>query len=58
MYMICDMFNTTLQQIVLEKLTQGLKLPFKMNTPTYSEIMFEKALTYGHKNLKKVIQSR
>ena len=56
--MICDMFNTTLQQIVLEKLTQGLKLPFKMNTPTYSEIMFEKALTYGHKNLKKVIQSR
>ena len=40
MYMMCGMFNIALQQIILEKLIQGLNLPFKMNTPTYSEIMF------------------
>ena len=57
MYMLCGMFNITLQQIILEKLIQGLNLPFKMNTPTYSEIMFGKALTYGYKNLNKVILS-
>ena len=57
MYMMCGMFNITLQQIILEKLIQGLNLPFKMNTPTYSEIMFSEALTYGYKNLNKVILS-
>ena len=55
MYMMCDMFNITLQQIILEKLIQGLKLLFKMNTATYSEIMFGEALTYGYKNPNKVI---
>ena len=54
---MCGMFNITLQQIILEKLIQGLNLPFKMNTPTYSEIMFGEALTYGYKNLNKVILS-
>ena len=57
MYMMCGMFNITLQQIILEKLIQGLNLPFKMNTPTYSEIMFGEVLTYGYKNLNKVILS-
>ena len=57
MYMMCGMFNITLQQIILEKLIQGLNLPFKMNTPTYFEIMFGEALTYGYKNLNKVILS-
>ena len=57
MYMMCGMFNITLQQIILEKLIQGLNLPFKMNTPTYSEKMFGEALTYGYKNLNKVILS-
>ena len=57
MYMMCGMFNITLQQIILEKLIQGLNLPFKMNSPTYSEIMLGKALTYGYKNLNKVILS-
>ena len=57
MYMMCDMFNITLQQIILEKLIQGLNLPFRMNIPTYSEIMFGEALTYGYKNLNKVILS-
>ena len=57
MYMMCGMFNITLQQIILEKLIQGLNLPFKMNTPTYSEIMLGKALTYVYKNLNKVILS-
>ena len=57
MYMMCGMFNITLQQIILEKLIQGLNLPFKMNTPTHSEIMLGKALTYGYKNLNKVILS-
>ena len=57
MYMMCDMFNITLQQIILEKLIQGLNLPFKMNTPTYSEIMSGEALTYGYKNLNKVTLS-
>ena len=51
---MCDLFNITLQQIILEKLIQGLNLPFKMNTPTYSEIMSGEALTYGYKNLNKV----
>ena len=57
MYMMCGMFNITLQQIILEKLIQGLNLPFKMNSPTYSEIMLGKALAYGYKNLNKVILS-
>ena len=57
MYMMCGMFNITLQQIILEKLIQGLNLPFKMNSPTYSEIMLGEALTYGYKNLNKVILS-
>ena len=57
MYMMCGMFNITLQQIILEKLIQGLNLPFKMNSPTYSEIMLGKALTYGYKNLNKEILS-
>ena len=57
MYMMCGMFNITLQQIILEKLIQGLNLPFKMNSPTYSEIMLGEALTYGYKNPNKVILS-
>ena len=57
MYMMCGMFKITLQQIILEKLIQGLNLPFRMNIPTYSEIMFGEALTYGYKNLNKVILS-
>ena len=28
MYMMCGMFNITLQQIIHEKLIQGLNLPF------------------------------
>ena len=42
-------FNTyqfTLQQIILERLIQVLKLPFQMNTHTYSWIIFDKALNH------------
>ena len=34
--------------IILEKLIQGLKLPFQMNTQTYSLIIFVKALNHLH----------
>ena len=39
-------YQFTLQQIILERLIQVLKPPFKMNTHTYLWITFDKALNH------------
>ena len=44
-----NIYQFTLQQIILERLIQVLKLPFQMNTHTYSWIIFDKALNHLHR---------
>ena len=47
---IFNIYQFTLQQIILERLIQVLKLPFQMNTHTYSWIIFDKALNHNTYN--------